>query len=202
MVVIDPRWTATCGIADLHLALRPGSDVAVFAGLLLHLAETGACDDAWIEARTSGFQAAIEAARRSAPTAANAAALADVAPGELARFYDWFTATERTVTLYSQGVNQSSAGTDKVNAIINCHLATGEMPSPHAKGRFASDAPVCCGLPNGRNRRSRSSLRVYASDGLPSGSGPMAGGPMAPTMLLWIVNLTLRHSPEAGTAVW
>ena len=45
-------------------------------------------------------------------------------------FYDWFAATERTVTLYSQGVNQSSSGTDKVNAIINCHLATGRIGRP------------------------------------------------------------------------
>jgi assimilatory nitrate reductase catalytic subunit len=130
IVVIDPRRTATCEIADLHLALASGSDVAVFAGLLLRLVETECCDYSWIADRTAGFAAAIEAARRSAPSLAETAATAGLPLADLARFYDWFAATDRTVTLFSQGVNQSSAGTDKVNAIINCHLATGRIGRP------------------------------------------------------------------------
>ncbi len=127
VVVIDPRRTATCDIADLQLAPRLGSDVAIFAGLLLHLAASGACDAEWTEDRATGFAAAVAAARRSGAALAEVAGIADLPQGDLARFYDWFAATERTVTLYSQGVNQSSAGTDKVNAIINCHLATGRV---------------------------------------------------------------------------
>src|SRR5438445_4525073 len=130
LVVIDPRHTPTCDIADLHLALRPGTDVVVFAALLLHLVERGACDREWIGARTSGFAAAVEAAGGAAPSLDEAAAVADVATRDLARFFDWFAASERTVTLYSQGVNQSSAGSDKVNAIVNCHLATGRVGRP------------------------------------------------------------------------
>src|ERR1700758_4711139 len=49
VVVIDPRRTPTCDLADIHLAIRPGSDVALFAGLLVHLAASGACDPAWTE---------------------------------------------------------------------------------------------------------------------------------------------------------
>ena len=130
VVVIDPRRTATCDIADLHLALRPGSDVAVFAGLLVHLAESGLCDPAWTHSRATGFDEALAAARETAPSLEAVAKIADVAPRDLAQFYDLFRATERVVTLYSQGVNQSSAGTDKVNAIINCHLATGRIGRP------------------------------------------------------------------------
>lgn len=130
VVVIDPRRTATCDIAELHLAIRPGSDVAVFAGLLVHLADTGAYDREFVASHTAGFAAALDAARKAAPSLTDTARLADVAPGDLARYYDWFAATERTVTLYSQGVNQSSAGTDKVNAILNCHLATGRIGRP------------------------------------------------------------------------
>ena len=78
IVVIDPRRTATCDIADLHLAIRPGSDVAVFAALLLHLVESGACDRDFIGARTTGFAAAVEAARASVPSLAEAARIADV----------------------------------------------------------------------------------------------------------------------------
>ena len=130
VVVIDPRRTATCDIADLHLALRPGTDVAVFAGLLLHLVGSGVCDGAWTQTHATGFNEAVEVARLAAPSVVEVAKLADVPAADLERFYQWFAATERTVTLYSQGVNQSSAGTDKVNAIINCHLATGRIGQP------------------------------------------------------------------------
>jgi assimilatory nitrate reductase catalytic subunit len=130
IVAIDPRHTPTCDIADLHLAIRPGTDVAVFAGLLIQLAANGAGNGAWTQDFTTGFAAAIDAARKLVPTPAEVAAIADVPAADLARFYGDFAATERTVTLYSQGVNQSSSGTDKVNAIINCHLATGRLGRP------------------------------------------------------------------------
>ncbi|HTW52760.1 MAG TPA: molybdopterin-dependent oxidoreductase [Stellaceae bacterium] len=126
IVAIDPRRTATCESADLHLALRPGSDVAVFAGLLVHLAACGACD----AAPGAGFAEALAAAQKTAPSLEAVAALADLPVAVLVRFYEWFAATRRSVTLYSQGVNQSSAGTDKVNAIVNCHLATGRIARP------------------------------------------------------------------------
>jgi len=130
IVVIDPRRTATCEIADLHLALRPGTDVPVFAGLLVHLVETGCCDPAWTRSPAAGFAAALDAARGAAPSLRAVAATADLPVADLTRFYDCFALTERTVSLYSQGVNQSAAGTDKVNAIINCHLATGRIGRP------------------------------------------------------------------------
>src|SRR6202043_3327055 len=95
VVVIDPRRTPTCDIADIHLAIRPGSDVAVFAGLLVHLIAGGACDEAWTRERASGFAAAAEVARKSAPSIADVAEIANVAADDLARFYDWFAATER-----------------------------------------------------------------------------------------------------------
>jgi assimilatory nitrate reductase catalytic subunit len=130
IVVIDPRRTPTCEVADLHLAIRPGSDVAVFAALLVHLADNGAWDCAWTDAHTTGFVSAVEAARSAVPSPEYVATIADVAPHDLEKFFGMFAATERVVTLYSQGVNQSSAGTDKVNAIINCHLATGRIGRP------------------------------------------------------------------------
>ena len=76
----------------------------------------------------SGFDEALDAARRSAPSLEAVARrpILRVEP-TLRRFYDLFARTERVVTLYSQGVNQSVSGTDKVNAILNCHLATGRI---------------------------------------------------------------------------
>jgi len=130
IVVIDPRHTPTCDIADIHLPIRAGTDVAVFAGLLAHLAASGVCNPAWTDNFAAGFAAALETAQQSAPSLAEVAKVADVPTTDLGRFYDRFGATERTVTFYSQGINQSSAGTDKVNAIINCHLATGRIGRP------------------------------------------------------------------------
>ena len=147
VVVIDPRRTATCDVADLHIAIRPGSDVALFDGLLLHLAAHGAIDRDWVERHTAGLDAALAAARASAPTPASVASLADVAPEDLHTFYDWFAGTDRAVTLYSQGVNQSSSGSDKANAIINCHLATGRI------GRRGAGPFSLTGQPNAMGGR-------------------------------------------------
>ncbi|MFM0685353.1 molybdopterin-dependent oxidoreductase [Paraburkholderia strydomiana] len=141
IVVIDPRYTATCEMADLHLPLGAGTDVRLFNGLLGFLAEHGAIDAKFVDAHTSGFAEALAAASASdANGDSNGAAtrfdLAQCAkackldPHDLLEFYRLFARTERVVTVYSQGVNQSSAGTDKVNSIINCHLLTGRIGKP------------------------------------------------------------------------
>src|SRR5439155_934926 len=78
VVVIDPRITPSCDIADLHLPVRPGTDVALLVALLLHLVENGLCDRDWIGARASGFAAALDAARSSVSSLAAAAAIADI----------------------------------------------------------------------------------------------------------------------------
>ncbi|WP_424814146.1 molybdopterin-dependent oxidoreductase [Roseococcus sp. YIM B11640] len=104
IVVVDPRRTASCEGAELHLPLRPGSDVALFLGLLAHLRDEACAVDVPV---LTGIDAAT-----------------------LAGFYADFAATERVVTLWSQGANQSSAGADKANAIINCHLVTGRIGRP------------------------------------------------------------------------
>ncbi|KCV82864.1 nitrate reductase [Actibacterium atlanticum] len=124
VVVIDPRRTATCDIADLHLPVTSDGDSAIFNGLLAHLVDAGCVDQAYVDAHVDGFDAAVSAARASDPVQA------DVSADDLATFYDMFAKTEKVVTVYSQGVNQSEAGTDKVNAIINCHLATGRIGRP------------------------------------------------------------------------
>ncbi|HBT42409.1 MAG TPA: nitrate reductase [Rhodospirillaceae bacterium] len=128
VVVIDPRRTATAETADMHLALRPGSDVALFNGLLAWLAQTGGFDGTFIADHTAGVTAALRTAETADPEWV--AARCGLPLDQVLAFYKMFVRTERTVTVYSQGVNQSSAGTDKVNAIINCHLATGRIGRP------------------------------------------------------------------------
>jgi assimilatory nitrate reductase catalytic subunit len=130
IVVIDPRRTATCEIADLHLPVAPGTDTVLFNGLLNWLRREDALDWTFLESHTEGFAAAFTAARESAGSVPRVAAACGVPESDLADFYRRFARTERVVTLYSQGVNQWSFGTDKVNAIINCHLATGRIGRP------------------------------------------------------------------------
>jgi assimilatory nitrate reductase catalytic subunit len=134
VVVLDPRRTATAESADLHVPLAPGTDVALFNGLLAYLAAAGKIDRDWVDRHAEGLEAALTAAR---PAEAASGALLDstadicgVDPEVLQTFYDLFAETERVMTVWSQGVNQSDSGTDKVNAIINCHLATGRIGRP------------------------------------------------------------------------
>ncbi|MGH7043200.1 MAG: molybdopterin-dependent oxidoreductase [Acetobacteraceae bacterium] len=130
VVVIDPRRTATAEAADLHLPLAIGTDIALFNGLLVHLHDRGATDRAWVAAHAAGLADALAVARADARDTETTAALCGVDPETVETFFDWFAATERVLTVWSQGVNQSDAGTDKVNAIINCHLATGRIGRP------------------------------------------------------------------------
>ncbi|MBS0241288.1 MAG: molybdopterin-dependent oxidoreductase [Proteobacteria bacterium] len=127
IVVIDPRETATCEIADLHLAIKAGADVALFNALLAHLIDNDCIDKKFIGQYTSGLDAALASSRMTLSEVVDATGLA---AKDIKRFYALFAETEHTVTVYSQGVNQSTAGTDKVNAIINCHLATGRIGRP------------------------------------------------------------------------
>jgi assimilatory nitrate reductase catalytic subunit len=130
VVNIDPRRTATSEGADLQLSIKPGTDGVLWSGLLAALVDRRLIDVSLIAARTEGFDAALEAARAVAPTLAAVARGTGLDIQDIALFYDWFAATARVVTCYSQGVNQSAQGTDKVNAILNCHLATGRIGKP------------------------------------------------------------------------
>lgn len=127
IVLIDPRRTASAEAA-LHLPIRPDGDVALFVGLLNSLAEKGFLASDYVESHTAGLADALAIASAWAiPRVAEATGLD---PDDISQFYQLFAETERVVTVYSQGVNQSASGTDKVNAIINCHLATGRIGRP------------------------------------------------------------------------
>ncbi|MFK3738168.1 molybdopterin-dependent oxidoreductase [Massilia sp. TN1-12] len=129
VVVVDPRRTATCDIADLHLPIKPGTDVWLFDGLLAHLAAQQAVDAGFVRAHTEGLADALDAAGK-AGTILDVARTCRIDPALLQRFYALFARTEKTVTAFTMGVNQSSSGADKVNAIINCHLITGRIGKP------------------------------------------------------------------------
>src|SRR5262249_34523871 len=142
-----PRRTDTAEDAELFLGLKPGTDSALFAGLLVHLADSAALDRAYIDNYTSGFDDTLARARAMAGSVAATALATGLAEADVAAFFEMFRATERVVTLYSQGVNQSAQGTDKVNAILNCHLATGRI------GKVGASPFSLTGQPNAMGGR-------------------------------------------------
>lgn len=125
VVNIDPRKTATSELANLHLAVKPGSDVALFNGLFTHLAAQDVLDLDYISAYTQGVAQVLS--NCASWTLAKVAKQCDITEAELLSFYNLFSQTDKVVTAYCMGVNQSSSGTDKANSIINCHLATGKI---------------------------------------------------------------------------
>lgn len=127
VVLIDPRKTMTADIADLHLPIHADGDAALFCGLLKHLSDNDMVQQSFVTQHTNGFEAARDIAMDY--DIQRVAELTGVDADDIAQFYHMFAMTQKTVTVYSQGVNQSSVGSDKVNAIINCHLATGRIGS-------------------------------------------------------------------------
>ena len=147
IVVIDPRRTATCESADLHLPLKPGTDATLFNGLLSYLHQHSAIDQSFVNDHTEGFEQAIDSAQQSARSIADVAQMCGLSEHDVEHFYQLFTATDKTITLYSQGINQSTSGTDKSNSIINCHLATGRI------GRVGMGPFSMTGQPNAMGGR-------------------------------------------------
>lgn len=145
VVVIDPRRTASCDLADLHLAITPGSDHFIFTGLLNFLASNAFIDQQYIESHTEGFTETL--ANAEAATVDETAAQAGLNKDQLITFYQWFAETDKVITFYSQGINQSATGTDKCNAIINCHLATGRL------GKLGAGPFSITGQPNAMGGR-------------------------------------------------
>lgn len=127
LVVVDPRVTATASQADLHLQLTPGSDLHLFNGLLSAIASHQNCNDKYIEQNTEGFAQALKMAQESAGTVTDIALHTGLNPEKITEFYSLYLQNKRVVTASSQGVNQSILGTNTSNAIINCHLALGDI---------------------------------------------------------------------------
>ncbi len=128
IVVVDPRVTDTTAIADLHLPLACGTDVALFNGLLKFLKDQGQLDFHYMEFHTTGIAKTLAVAEQY--TIPMVAKICELPERCIVDFYRLVSNYPRTVTVFSQGVNQSSSGTDKVNAIINFHLATGRIGKP------------------------------------------------------------------------
>jgi assimilatory nitrate reductase catalytic subunit len=130
IIVVDPRRTDTAAAADLHLAIAPGTDIALCNAMLNVLLAEGMVDRGYIAAHTEGFDAIERTAR--ATSVEQAAAICGIRPDDIVTAARWFGASRATLSLYCQGLNQSSHGTHNNAALINLHLATAQIGRPGA----------------------------------------------------------------------
>ncbi|MFC3576740.1 molybdopterin oxidoreductase family protein [Streptomyces yaanensis] len=128
LIVIDPRRTRTAEQADLHLAPRPGTDLALALGLLHLIVAEGRADEAYIQERTSGWEEARAAAMAHWPEYVER--ITGVSVPELREAVRMFCAPETAMVLTARGPEQQSKGTDTVGAWINLCLATGRAGRP------------------------------------------------------------------------
>ena len=155
VIVADPRRTETAEAADLHLPLLPGTDVALHLGLLHILLEDGRIDRAFIDAHTEGFDALCERVREYTP--AHTSQITGLVVDDLVQAARWIGESSAFLSLYCQGLNQSSSGTAKNESLINLHLALGQIGRPGA-GPFS-----LTGQPNAMGGRETGGMANLAS---------------------------------------
>ncbi|ART55595.1 nitrate reductase [Acidovorax carolinensis] len=130
LIVADPRRTDTAGMADLFLPIQPGSDVMLFNGMLHIMLWEGWIDMAYIAAHTTGFDELKALVRDATPE--RVAQVCGISVADLTTAAKWFSTSKATLSLYCQGLNQSSSGTAKNASLINLHLATAQIGKPGA----------------------------------------------------------------------
>ena len=150
VIVIDPRRTDTCDLADLHLAILPGTDVALFHGILHLLLWEDWIDRDFIQAHTEGLAELKNLVRDYTPPMV--AQLCGISVAQLQQCAQWVGTSPSFLSLWCMGLNQSTAGSAKNSALINLHLATGQIGRPGA-GPFS-----LTGQPNAMGGRETGSL--------------------------------------------
>ncbi|MBC3882437.1 molybdopterin-dependent oxidoreductase [Undibacterium sp. LX40W] len=145
VIVVDPRRTDTAQEADLHLAIQPGTDVALFNGMLYLCLWEGWLDQEFIRSHTDGFTELKDLVRDFTPSMV--AKTCGIREQDLLEATRWFATSNASLSLYCQGLNQSTAGTAKNSALINLHLATGHI------GREGAGPFSLTGQPNAMGGR-------------------------------------------------
>ena len=150
IIVVDPRRTDTCEIADLHLAVQPGTDVALFHGILHILMWEGWIDRGFIDTHTQGFDELKTLVRDYTPEMV--AGICGIRQDDLQSVARMIGSAPSFLSLWCMGLNQSSAGSAKNSALINLHLATGQI------GKVGSGPFSLTGQPNAMGGRETGSL--------------------------------------------
>jgi assimilatory nitrate reductase catalytic subunit len=130
LTVVDPRRTATAAAADEHLALRPGTDVAFLLAMAAALFEEGLVDEAAVRRSCAGLDEMRTAAAAMPPE--RAAPICEIDAGRIRAAARRFALSPAALSLWCQGLNQATSGTDRVSALIDLHLVTGQIGRPGA----------------------------------------------------------------------
>ncbi|MGE4436344.1 molybdopterin-dependent oxidoreductase [Achromobacter sp.] len=181
LIVVDPRRTTTAEKAHLHLAIRPGTDLALLNGLLHLLHAAGKTDAAFIATHTDGWEAMPDFLRDYAPERVEA--LTGIPAAQLRQAADWIGAAPEWMSCWTMGLNQSTHGTWNTNALCNLHLATGRICRPGSGPFSLTGQPnamggremgyMGAGLPGQRSVLSASDRAfVEARWGVPAGTLP------------------------------
>lgn len=128
MIVVDPRHTDTAKVADLHLAIKPGTDIALLNGIAYLLLKHSWIEPGFIDACTDGFSDYAQVVKNYPPE--RVTEICGITLSELKKAAEWWGKSERVLSLWSMGVNQSTEGTAKCRTIINLHLMTGNVGKP------------------------------------------------------------------------
>jgi assimilatory nitrate reductase catalytic subunit len=186
IIVVDPRRTDTCQVADLHLPILPGTDVALFHAMLNVMARDGLINTSYIAQHTEGFEILEQRIQAFPPDTAQD--ICGVPARDIARAAHWFGGAKAAMSFYTMGLNQSSSGTAKNTALIHLHLATGHIGRPGTGPFSLTGQPNAMGgreaggmatlLPGHRdpaNARHRDEIaRLWGVDSLPSRPGKTA----------------------------
>lgn len=128
LIVVDPRRTPTAEVADLHLAIRPGTDIDLLNGIAYLLLKWGAIEVPFIDECTTRFADFAAVIRHYAPDVV--AHRCGISIADLEKAAGYWRDSQRVLSLWSMGVNQSSEGTAKARTLINLHLMTGTIGKP------------------------------------------------------------------------
>ncbi len=150
LIVVDPRRTQTAAVADLHLAVQPGTDIDLLNGIAHLLLKWEKCDREFIEQHTTGFAEFAEITQLYTPEFVARRCEIDINDLELAAKY--WAESSRVLSIWSMGVNQSTQGTAKVQCIINLHLLTAQI------GKAGSGPFSLTGQPNAMGGREAGGL--------------------------------------------
>lgn len=189
LIVVDPRKTPTAEVADLHLAIQPGTDIDLLNGIAYLLLNWGVMDEDFIEDCTNHFAAFVEAVNHYPPE--RVIERCGIAKEELIQAANYWAESKRVLSLWSMGLNQSSEGTAKVRSLINLHLLTGQIGKPGA-GPFS-----LTGQPNAMGGREAGGL----SHLLPGYRSIIEAKDRAEIEQFWGLPAG-RISPYPGRAVW
>jgi ferredoxin-nitrate reductase len=189
LIVVDPRCTDTAKVADLHLAIAPGTDIDLLNGMAHILMRDNLIDTAFMDECTQGFMQYAEIIRHYPPEVT--AKKCNISVADLEKAAQYWGRSKRVLSLWSMGINQSSEGTAKVRTLINLHLMTAQIGKPGA-GPFS-----LTGQPNAMGGREAGGL-AHILPGYRVVKNPIH---RAEVEALWGLPAG-RISPNPGLTVW